>query len=269
MMTRVAGRSARTRRVASRPSSRGIRMSIRITSGRSERASRTASTPSAAWPTTSIPAASRIMVNPVRTRAWSSAMRTRVTAESSPAPGSRRRGGGARRGDRRTRRPAPAGRAGPGRWPTRDPSAGGAEGAGSGQHARPGVDDLQPKVPLGVADVDLRSGARCMLEHVGQRLLDDPVRGEVDPGRQRPRLPFDGQLHRQAGEGDPVDELVEAAHAGLRGQVVLAGAAGREQAEQGRAARSSPRDHSTRPPAAHPSRRSERPRRPAAPRPPG
>jgi hypothetical protein len=77
--------SAAIRRVASSPSVPGIRMSINRTSGVSSEASRAASSPSAASPTTSMSdCASRSERNPARTRAWSSASRTRIVA---PSPG--------------------------------------------------------------------------------------------------------------------------------------------------------------------------------------
>ena len=70
------------RRVASSPSSSGIRMSIRITSGLVSWAWRIASWPVSASATTSMsPSASRITRKPVRTRVWSSASRTRILAD--------------------------------------------------------------------------------------------------------------------------------------------------------------------------------------------
>jgi hypothetical protein len=84
------GTAARTRRVASMPSSRGIRTSMSTTSGWSCLAMATAWTPSVASPTTSMSGwAARIMANPSRTSSWSSATRTRITW-SPPRPGGRR-----------------------------------------------------------------------------------------------------------------------------------------------------------------------------------
>ena len=76
-----------SRRVASTPSIRGIRMSIRMTSGLWRRASSTASTPSAASATTRRSGwASRIIRKPARISAWSSAMSSRsVGASLTPA----------------------------------------------------------------------------------------------------------------------------------------------------------------------------------------
>jgi len=87
--TRAGGEpsSAITRRVASIPSSCGIRMSISTTSGLSRRASSTASMPSAASPTTSrSSSASRIILKPARTSAWSSAISTRTRVMRAPPP---------------------------------------------------------------------------------------------------------------------------------------------------------------------------------------
>lgn len=84
-------------RVASRPSSSGMRMSSRQTSGRRCRASATAERPLSASPTTSMsPLASRIILKPVRTMAWSSASTTRITGSPHPpgSPGSRGGPGG-------------------------------------------------------------------------------------------------------------------------------------------------------------------------------
>ena len=77
------------RRVASTPSIPGIRMSIRTTSGRSLETSSTAACPSAASPTTSMSSADRSRTaNPPRTRAWSSAIATRITSsECAPRSG--------------------------------------------------------------------------------------------------------------------------------------------------------------------------------------
>src|SRR4051794_3594001 len=81
MRTRT-GRSpaaAMMRRVASMPSSSGIRMSMSTTSGSRSLAIVTALAPSEASPTTSrSSSASRIILNPARTSAWSSAIRMRT-----------------------------------------------------------------------------------------------------------------------------------------------------------------------------------------------
>src|SRR4051794_26098437 len=67
------------RRVASMPSSSGMRMSMSTTSGSRSSAIVTAWAPSEASPTTSrSSSASRIILNPARTSAWSSAIRMRT-----------------------------------------------------------------------------------------------------------------------------------------------------------------------------------------------
>ena len=250
--------SARMRRVASRPSSRGIRMSIRTTSGRSARASRTASAPSAASPTTSIPGAvedhpepgadQRLVVgdedaghsgilDPDPVAAAEAAARVEVAAEHrDPLP--------------QAEQAAAVGQpVSDGRW---------RGGCGAGQHARPGVEHLHPQGAVGVPDVDLGSGARCVLERVGQRLLDDPVRRDVDPGRQRPRLAGDGRSTGRPANATRSTSASSRLRPGCGRQVVLARAVRARAGRAGAAARSSRRGRSTRPPAARPPRRSER-----------
>ena len=60
-----------------------------------------------------------------------------------------------------------------------------------------------------------------VLERVGQALLDDPVRGEVDPARERERLAVDVQLDGQPGAADLVQQRVEAVEPGLRHELGL------------------------------------------------
>ena len=56
------------------------------------------------------------------------------------------------------------------------------------------------------------------LQGVRQRLLDDPVRGQLEARIERPRVALDGQLHRQARRADAgpasASRLVEAAASG-------------------------------------------------------
>ncbi len=82
---------------------------------------------------------------------------------------------------------------------------------------RPAGEHLDPQRPVGVAHRHLGRAAVAVLERVGQRLLDDPVRGEIHPGRQLARLAGDAYLDRQAGERDPVDERAEPAAATAAG----------------------------------------------------
>ncbi len=75
--TRAAEPAARMRRVASMPSTSGIRTSINTTSGENLVAALTACSPLAASPTTVMSgSASRIIRKPVRTSDWSSAIST-------------------------------------------------------------------------------------------------------------------------------------------------------------------------------------------------
>ena len=118
---------ARSNRVASIPSSCGIRMSIRTTSGRCTSTAASTSRPSPASPTTSICAApASIIRSPERTSASSSTSRTRITA--SPSGRSRRARSGRARAFRRPARRARPARSGPfphpGRRRERSPSGG-------------------------------------------------------------------------------------------------------------------------------------------------
>src|SRR5450756_1872556 len=64
------------------------------------------------------------------------------------------------------------------------------------------VDDLDREhvVLVTYADGDARLAG--VLERVGQRLLDDAVGGEIETGRQRPRLALHVQGDRQPGLAD-------------------------------------------------------------------
>ena len=57
-----------------------------------------------------------------------------------------------------------------------------------------------------------------MFEGVGQRLLHDPVRGQVEPGGQRPGLTLDTDLDGQPGLADLLGQLGQVADARLRCQ---------------------------------------------------
>ena len=82
--TRAPEPDARSRSIASTPAIRGMTRSMRTTSGSSCAAARSAASPSAASPTTAMSSwSSRNVRSPCRTTAWSSAMRTEITA---PAP---------------------------------------------------------------------------------------------------------------------------------------------------------------------------------------
>src|SRR5436190_8849092 len=95
--TTASGSSERTRLIASMPSTLGIERSISTTSGLCSRHISTASAPSAAVPTTSrSPAVASSWDTPVRTTAWSSARRIRITTP--PEGGSPRSRACGRRG---------------------------------------------------------------------------------------------------------------------------------------------------------------------------
>ena len=98
--TRGGGSSASRwiRLIASMPSIRGMRMSMRITSGRSSRARATAASPSAASPTTSKSSwVSRKSRNPIRTSSRWSAMSRRMLMRQRSRAATQRRGSRGRR----------------------------------------------------------------------------------------------------------------------------------------------------------------------------
>jgi hypothetical protein len=69
-----------------------------------------------------------------------------------------------------------------------------------------------------IADHDLGAGCPGVLERVGQRLLHDPVGGEVDAGGQGPRDALHDQLRRQARRPHLVEQGGELAKARQRRQ---------------------------------------------------
>jgi hypothetical protein len=80
------------------------------------------------------------------------------------------------------------------------------------------VTDLDSQaVPL-VADRHGRAGIRGVLHDVGQRLLHDPVGGEVDARCELDRLPLDAQLHVDARRPHLLDEPPCLGKAGLWGE---------------------------------------------------
>ena len=129
--------------------------------------------------------ASRIMRKPARTSAWSSAIRTRITAGSTrrerPVDARRPALGPARRARRRTARTRSRIPTSP--WPAPlDPCAGLATV----------VDDLELEAGRLAANgrPDVGAGAG-VLDRVGERLLHDAVRGEVDARRERRGVALD------------------------------------------------------------------------------
>ena len=90
--------------------------------------------------------------------------------------------------------------------------------AGRGHHAPPVVGDLHRDLPVAIADRDLGACRASVLDHVGQRLLDDPVGRQVHPGGQRRRRPLHPQPHRQPGLGHLGQQAVQIRQAGHRRQ---------------------------------------------------
>ena len=81
-------------------------------------------------------------------------------------------------------------------------------------HAFAVVVDLHGQVLLAVGDPDGGGGRAGVAGHVGQRLLHDPVGGQVGPGRQGTRRPLDPGADLQAGRAGPRDQAVQLGQAG-------------------------------------------------------
>ena len=177
----AAGRPAPIRRVASMPSMRGMRTSISTTSGSQ-----------LAGELDRLGAVARLAddldVRPARgsagspcaTSSWSSASRTRIVgpcsgslARTANPPSGRGSGVQLAAVAARTRS----------RMPTRPWPPPGA----CGRARAPGRGRATASSSASVAPVERDRGGRAarVLAHVGQRLLDDPVGGEVDARRQR------------------------------------------------------------------------------------
>src|SRR5215469_1341238 len=197
------------RRVASMPSRSGIRTSIKTMSGLTARATSTASAPLAASPTTENPGVAAMMPqNPTRTSAWSSATATEiVTSARRPGPGAVSGGRGAQERQRGVHLEAAARQRAGGEVAAAqvrplthaDDAVPGADdrhaegtGAGRAEHqgaaAVIGHPDVQGFLAVVEADHAVGAAAR-VLDHVGERLLDDPVRRQVDASGHRPNLP--------------------------------------------------------------------------------
>src|SRR5215211_5054921 len=182
---RAAPSSPSSRRVASIPSTSGMRTSIRTTSGRKRRASATASRPSAASPTTSMSSsASRIMRKPGPQAVAS--FRPRARLEHAAVD--------------------------------RDPLAHANEAVAAAVAAADALavvahGDLD--FPGAIADEYLRPLCPRMLERVGEALLDEAVGGEVDAGGERLWVALDAQLDRQPGLASLIHQLVQVLEAWL------------------------------------------------------
>lgn len=84
-----------------------------------------------------------------------------------------------------------------------------------GLHAVVEDGDLQRRADPDHADLGLGVRARVLL-HIGQRLLDDPVRREVDGGRKPDAVVGASHLDRQSGLLESEDQFVEDLQAGGR-----------------------------------------------------
>ena len=163
--------------------------------------------------------------------------------------GSRRRGAARPPARRRRCAPARASRRGRGRRRRIEPLA--RPGPGRGRAISSSSARALQRTCTSVGD---RAG---VLERVGQRLLHDPVGGQVEPRGQRPRLAVLDQLDRQPGLARPLDERRR------RASCVGCGArAGRPRPRRGAARRAAA---ASRPAPRGPCARSARRRRPRAP----
>ena len=190
----------RIRRVASMPSMPGIRTSMSTTSGRDAASAATASTRWRPRRRRRCRARSRIMRKPARTSAWSSTTRT---ADQLPLTGGRQR---QRPSDRDSRHRA-ACRSSADRRRSVDPFTHADEPVAAivaYTHAAPRAVVADPR---GRPRVGQRRGRRPtaapvprMLEHVGERLLDDAVRRQVDARRAAAVVrALDGEVDGDAG----------------------------------------------------------------------
>src|SRR5262249_55571153 len=81
--------------------------------------------------------------------------------------------------------------------------------------AGPTVGDGHFDAPVGVAHEDLGPLRARVLDRVRQALLDEPVGGQVDPGRQPHRVALDPQLDRQPRLARVLDQPLELLEARL------------------------------------------------------
>ena len=94
------------------------------------------------------------------------------------------------------------------------------------------VGDLELELALAPAHVHLGGRVVGVLERVRQPLLHDAEGGEVEPGGQRAPLALDVQLDRQAGLARALDERADARHRRLRGARVVLVVVAVQDAEQ-------------------------------------
>jgi hypothetical protein len=78
------------------------------------------------------------------------------------------------------------------------------------------VEDLHTEAVVAVAQSHGHRHVPDVLEHVGERLLDDAEGGEVDARGELAALPFDEQLYRQLGAPELLEQLTDALEPRLR-----------------------------------------------------
>ncbi len=167
--------------------------------------------------------ASRIIRKPARTRPWSSAMRTLV---GRPVATDRSRHGAADLG--RHRKPGADGVAAAEPWAGLEPPADErrslahplepSPAAVASCRRRPGavIEDLEPDLGGLVGEVDDRPRPARVAEGVRERLLGDPVDGDVEARRQGAPLSVDLELGGKSRRLDALDEYRDAIDTRLR-----------------------------------------------------
>ena len=187
------------------------------TSGRSRGAASTASRPLAASPTTSIPSSSaRIIRKPVRTSCLVVDQQDADAHAADAAPSIGRRAV--------TTNPVAVGwatqRAAQHRRPLPHPDQAAALVRRlDAWPARPGPRSSATVISRasdGVAHDHARVAAARVLERVRERLLDDPVGGDLEARVERALVALDHELHGETGGPELVQQLVEAVEPGRR-----------------------------------------------------
>src|ERR1700730_4749824 len=235
------------RRVASMPSTPGIRMSIRTTSGSSVRTASIAADPSPASPTTSRSGwASRIIRNPARISAWSSTMRTRI--EPPPCPPPRAGEGllpaialnwGGSEGQAGVERESARGIASRFKLPAekRDPLPHANQpvsrrGGGVAAVAGAVIANVEGEHRLRVVHPDVDAPGARVFEDVGRGFLHDPVGGQVDGGWTRTRFAIHAGVDLESGGAQSLDQAAQLADAGLRAAIGCGSVASTQGPEQ-------------------------------------
>ena len=85
------------------------------------------------------------------------------------------------------------------------------------------VGDAQFEVLRAVADAHGRGGRAGVLERVRERLLDDPVRAQLQPGREVAAVALDHELDGKSGAADVAEQRGEVAEPRLRRERGLVG----------------------------------------------